>query len=122
MLRDGVIVNHMPGTDSALVASATAGTALPVGFDEGFLDCDVPMTEPAALPAGEYEVVVVVLAGSSGPAGVLAATDRIPVELTLTAPVEAVAGSWPRTRRRWDDAVHGPAPHRRPPGRRAAQP
>lgn len=82
VLRDGVVVNHMPGTDDAQGVTATAGTTVPEGFDEQFFDCDVPMTDATPLQAGEYEVVVVVLAGGDGPAAVIATTPRIPLTLT----------------------------------------
>lgn len=52
VLRDGVIVNHMPGTDDAQVVTATAGTSVPEGFDEQFFDCDASMGDAAPLPPG----------------------------------------------------------------------
>lgn len=82
VLRDGVVVNHNPGSDVATTVSATAGTRLTLDFGTEFLDCDSSLSDPQPLEPGGYEAVVVAVTVADDGTHLLAATE--PVELELT--------------------------------------
>lgn len=81
LLRDGVVVGHMPGSDNVTTAMATAGTTIPDGFASDLLDCDSSMTSPQHLAPGEYQVVVVALTASAEGTLLLAATEKMPLAI-----------------------------------------
>lgn len=82
VLRDGEVVNHQMGGDTATTVSATAGTHAVLDVAADLLDCGTPAGDPAPLPPGSYQAVLLLATMLDGEPHAVAVTEPVDLELT----------------------------------------